>query len=349
MKKIIAYVLVAMMAISTLAACGGNEKNEDLQAAVDYIYAMYKDAGTSTAKDFERTAQVMVGSTKYAVEWTVNTDKVKVTVDGAVAKFDVDEKSEEEVAYEVTATVKDEKGNTASKTFKYTVPKFDGYGAIVKEAYKLEAGAKMDGACTLEGVITKIDTAWADNYKNITVTIQVGDLKDMPIMCYRLQATDKNNADENAKVAGLAVGDKITVTGTIKNYNGIIEFDAGCTLDALTKGEGSAEKPAGPTNLDVPANATATQIVELAFKLENGAKLTSNVTLTGVITKLGDINEKYGDRNVNFTVEGKDIYIYALKGDVANLKEGDTITVTGLIKNYNGTIEFDKPQLDAVK
>ena len=31
----------------------------------------------------------------------------------------------------------------------------------------------------------------------------------------------------------LAVGDTITVTGTIKNYNGTIEFDSGCTLDSI--------------------------------------------------------------------------------------------------------------------
>ena len=215
----------------------------------------------------------------------------------------------------------------------------------------------MDGACTLEGVITKIDTAWADNYKNITVTIQVGDLKDMPIMCYRLQATDKNNADENAKVAGLAVGDKITVTGTIKNYNGIIEFDAGCTLDALTKGEGgSTQKPSTDEakDLDVPAGATAAQIVDLAFKLESGKKLTSEVTLTGEIVsiKSAPAESTYtpGDWEAQLTikVEGKEILCYWVKGTEAQMKDlkvGDTLTVKGTIKNYNGTIEFDKPRV----
>ena len=35
----------------------------------------------------------------------------------------------------------------------------------------------------------------------------------------------------------LAVGDTITVSGTIKNYKGTIEFDKGCTLDAVVKAE----------------------------------------------------------------------------------------------------------------
>ena len=49
---------------------------------------------------------------------------------------------------------------------------------------------------------------------------------DKIVMAYRLKG---DGADK------LAVGDTITVTGTIKNYQGTIEFDAGCKLDAVTK------------------------------------------------------------------------------------------------------------------
>ena len=40
-------------------------------------------------------------------------------------------------------------------------------------------------------------------------------------------------------------------------------------------------------------------------------------------------------------LEGYTIQCYRLTGG-ADLSEGDTITVTGMIKNYKGTIEFDK-------
>lgn len=43
----------------------------------------------------------------------------------------------------------------------------------------------------------------------------------MRCQCYRLSG-------EGAET--LAVGDTITVSGTIKNYKGTIEFDKGCTL-----------------------------------------------------------------------------------------------------------------------
>ena len=86
---------------------------------------------------------------------------------------------------------------------------------IAESAYALESGETMAKAQTLTGEIKSIDTAYSEQYKNITVTIMVG---DYAIQCFRL----KGGAD-------LAVGDKITVTGTIKNYKGTIEFDAGCT------------------------------------------------------------------------------------------------------------------------
>ena len=51
-------------------------------------------------------------------------------------------------------------------------------------------------------------------------------LEDMPVQCYRLSG---EGADT------LAEGDTITVTGLLKNYKGTVEFDKGCTLDAVVK------------------------------------------------------------------------------------------------------------------
>ena len=93
-------------------------------------------------------------------------------------------------------------------------------------AYQLLDGEAMTSVNTLTGVISSIDTAYSEEYKNITVTIVVAGLEDYKVQCYRL-------AGEGA--AELAVGDTITVTGTIKNYKGTIEFDKGCTLDAVVK------------------------------------------------------------------------------------------------------------------
>ena len=89
-------------------------------------------------------------------------------------------------------------------------------------AYKLLEGEAQTAPKTITGTISSVDTAWSEDYQNITVTIVVAGLEDYKIMCYRLKG-------EGA--ADLKVGDVITVTGTLKNYKGTYEFDAGCTLN----------------------------------------------------------------------------------------------------------------------
>lgn len=102
---------------------------------------------------------------------------------------------------------------------------------IVNKAYELASGATLSGGpYTLTGTITKIDTAYSTQYKNISVTIVVdGADAEKPILCYRLKDGTYNG------VANLAVNDKITVKGTIKNYNGTVEFDQNCTLEAFVE------------------------------------------------------------------------------------------------------------------
>ena len=99
--------------------------------------------------------------------------------------------------------------------------------AILKALYALESGKSLDGKYTLTGVITKIDTAYSSQYKNVTVTIVVDGLTEYPVQCYRMKGTGADT---------IKVGDTITVTGTLKNYNGTKEYDTGCTLDSYTAG-----------------------------------------------------------------------------------------------------------------
>lgn len=111
--------------------------------------------------------------------------------------------------------------------------------AILDAAYGLGADETLSGGpYTLTGVISKIDTEWSDTYNNITVTIVCDGDTEHPIQCFRLKG-------EGAKE--LAVGDTITVTGEIKNYNGTIEYDAGCSLDKVVKAEGGNTTEPDPT------------------------------------------------------------------------------------------------------
>ncbi|MBQ9098810.1 MAG: hypothetical protein IJY50_05210, partial [Clostridia bacterium] len=198
----------------------------------------------------------------------------------------------------------------------YHASSLDSPEEIVDAAYDLEAGESLNGQFTLSGIITSIDIPYDDGYKNITVTIVVAGLADQPIKCFRLKGDG---------AATLAVGDNITVTGVIKNYNGTVEFDAGCTLDAVK---------------------TQAQIVDDLYALEQDKALAEKYTLTGVVT---EINEAYSTQYKNITVTikvadkaDKLVKCFRLKGTGADaIAVGDTITVYGELKNYGGTFEFN--------
>ena len=98
---------------------------------------------------------------------------------------------------------------------------------ILTEAYALATGAALPYEATLTGKIISIKTPYDSYWQNLTVTMEVAGFESMPIMCYRLSGEGAEN---------LAMGDIITVTGTITNYNGTIEFAQGCNLDAAVTG-----------------------------------------------------------------------------------------------------------------
>ena len=210
--------------------------------------------------------------------------------------------------------------DTATKTFSVTIlpaGASETMEDIVLAAYALGTGESMSEAKTLTGVITVINTPYAANYKNITVTIVVGDLTDKPIQCYRL----KNGADfsDDEGVAVLKVGDTITVTGTLKNYNGTIEFNTGCTLDAL--------EPYQMTDEDkVQAECDA-----LSVTFSDGAQLpTSGATYSDVEIEWESDNDMVSVDNATVSINN-------------TLQEGDnpvTVTVTATV--WLGDVEMTK-------
>ena len=347
MKKLIICVLMLALCLSAFAGCGSTEEAtpvDGLANAKEYLYTMYKNSPVTTPADYKVVGRVVISGVTYEVAWTADSDTVKfVKGEDGFVTVDVDEANPEELHYKLTATLTNAEGKTESITFEHKVPaaiiieEGISYAEIVDLAYKLEDGLAMDGTFRLCGTITKIDTPWSADYQNITVTIAIAGKEDMPIMCYRLKG---EGADK------LAVGEVITAEGVVKNYNGTIEFDAGCTLDYVHSA--NAEEPV------VPAPENPVEIVNAAYALKDGEILPYTATLTGKITEIGSpYSEQYGNITVTIAVadaEDKPIVCFRLKGDGADkLAVGDTITVTGTIKNYQGTIEFDAGcKLDAV-
>ena len=332
MKKVLAWVLLLAMCLSLFAGCGKKPETSttntaDLEAALEYIKTVYKKPSEKTPKDFQRISNVPVNGKNYEVVWTADIGEEYIKIvkgnDGMVT-IDVNEEVESDVKYVLTATIYDEAGNKVSHSWNHMIPAAGNMLSIVEDAYKLESGESMDYEVTLTGKIVSIDTPWDAGYKNITVTIAVEGAEDKPIQCYRLSGEGADKLKPN---------DIITVTGKLKNYNGTIEFDAGCTLDNVIVGE-KIEAPTDPK-----------QILKEAYALAEGGALPYEATLTGVITKVNtEYNPQYKNVTVTIEVGGdktKPIQCYRLAGTGADkIGKGDTITVTGWIVNYKGTVQF---------
>jgi len=231
MKKLIA--LLTLLALCCTACIGFAETTDaDLTAARSYLRMMYKNSPETTMTDYEVVGVLNIGGVEYPVEWTTDSETIKIIVnENKTVTIDVDEKNPEEVFYVLTGTIKNAAGESVSVSFNHKVPAamiLEGlsYEEIVAAAYTLEDGIAMEEPQRLFGTIVKIPTPYSEQYGNITVDIQIGDLADQLIQCYRLSGEG---------VADLKVGDQITVEGILKNYKGTIEFDAGCQLVAVVK------------------------------------------------------------------------------------------------------------------
>ena len=298
---------------------------EGVTAAQKYLRAIYKDATVKTAADYVLSGVIRIGTDEYAVTWETNTEDAVPTKaeDGKTWTVVVNKSAAADTEYVLTGTVEDAAGNKLSVEFPHMLPKgvvITRYDQIVNMAYGLEDGEATKEAFRLCGVISEIPTPWSDEYGNITVNMIVDGIEDKVIQCYRLKG---EGADK------LAVGDKITVEGIIKNYKGTIEFDKDCQLIGMG---------------DIPNLA---KVVEEAYTLEDGQAQKAPTVLCGVIAEIPTPwSDEYGNITVNIVVgdlQDKPIQCYRLSGEGADkLAVGDTIAVFGTIKNYKGTIEFDK-------
>lgn len=331
MKKIISIALLLVMMLSLFAGCAKEDTPDTgsgLDKAKEYLEGMYKSDPVDTPADYTLVGVVRVEGVDYNVEWSADSDKITAKRNDKMVTIDVPENSAEEIKYVLTATISDAEGNKVTTTFNRRIPAAAAAGLTMEEivelAYQLEDGEVMEGNATLTGVITSVKTPYDPGYQNITVKIQIGELSDKLIECYRLKG-------EGA--ADLCVGDTITVTGSLKNYSGTIEFDAGCSLDNVVPGE-RVQAPEDPK-----------EIMDAAYALEEGKSLPYEATLTGVIS---EINTPYdsGYKNLSMTIviegcEDKPLYCYRAKGEGAEtLAVGDTVSVTGYLMNYKGGVQY---------
>ena len=214
---------------------------------------------------------------------------------------------------------------------------------IVNDAYKLAEGEEL-GEFTLTGVIISAEE-YNTKYSSITVVIVVEGLTDKPIKCYGMKV---ENADS------VAVNDTITVTGTIKNYNGTVEFDANCTYkdrvignSTISVAENSSDKAtvtfentSGQNGTNVNFTVAASEGYEIVSVKVNGVVVeavdgTYTATFKGNLSVLVETKEAGSLAPVvaatfDFTKQG-----YANAAEVSSLTVGDySVTFASGSKYY---------------
>lgn len=214
---------------------------------------------------------------------------------------------------------------------------------VVDMTYTLNDGESLDNAFTFQGVITKIGTAYSEQYKNITVTIQIGNKTDKLIDCYRLSGEG---------VANLKVGDTITVKGTPNRYKSTYQLK-NCTLISIDQAAPAAASLARGPRAAAPTVDQMEAWVEAAYALTADGDVPGKPhTLVGVITS---VPYKYSTSNKNITVvicvgdlADKTVKLNYLSGEGCDqIGVGDTITVEGTLQKYNGSVSMYKATMTA--
>ena len=151
-----------------------------------------------------------------------------------------------------------------------------------------------DGAVyTINGYVTSIQTAYNDQYHNIT--FWMADAADGGNVLEAYRAACAAEADAPA------VGDKVSVTGSLTKYNTTPEFAAGCTFTIIERGEPQPE-------VEIET-LTVAEAIAATLTLEDGATSTVDYIVEGYVVNAGDFS--WGSKQ----------QIFFLADDAANTAE----------------------------
>ena len=345
----------------------GAAENEGLQKAAKYLKALYNTAPVETGVDFERTTIVPVGTVQYTVTWAVNVaeDLVKIVAgENNTVVIDVNEDNQTETAYKLTATVSDKDGNKKEVVFDHILPKAvakDGTEFSVAEIIAMGAAKEhntyTDYKYKVTGVITEV---YNTQYGNMKITDDAGNI----LTIYGTFSADGTLRYDAMDVKPVA-GDTVTIYGIVGQYNGTPQIKNGWIV-AHTPGEGGTTEdptepstPADPTTPTEPkptdpvtppvsepaADSTLSvkDAINLALSKEHNIYTTGKYYVTGKITEI--YNTQYG--NMKITDDAGNILTiygtYSADGSTrfdamsSQPKVGDTVTIYGIVGQYNGT------------
>ena len=379
MKKFIAIALMLAMCLGLFAACGENntptepvETKNPLASAAAYLKTMYKDKAGKVLRDFELVSVVTIDGTKYDIEWTTDAaeENVKIVAgENGKVTIDINEKPAEQVDFTLTATVKDSAGKSEQTSLKFYVPPVKEVEIVDDKIVILnpDSGKYVSGTDylytsssgsqkhELELVDDKASALQMTARKNDdgTVTFVTNDGKFLMADGTNVQIVAEEGEHTKFVLEATEGGQFIKcANATYNDKPQYLEIYSGYLT---VYGMNESKAAIYTFQLESVGGSSQAAILEAAYALGEDESLSGGpFTLTGVISSIDtEWSDEYKNITVTIICDGdKDhpMKCFRLQGDGAkDLAVGDTITVTGEIKNYKGTIEFDaKCNLDKV-
>ena len=326
MKKLVSILLLLALCVTVFVACNNDpvETDTGLTDAGKYLFNLYKDMAEVTATDYDVVKKVMIGTTAYNIEWSVDVAEgvtIKDSTEEGYFTVDVNEKTPTDITYTLTATIKDESGNTVQKTFTHKIP-----------AYKLftyaEYAAAEDGSAvvvegTVIGIFSKSNGSSSNGLYMQDPNNEGG---------YYVYGMDK---DPSADL-GIKLGMTVSATGEKDTYNGTYEI-----INATVTVTDSAVKDVAPVDYtEIFTNASA--LTDAALVERQSMLVTiKGVEITGQDEASGYFKFKLGDKETYVRISSSNNCI--TKDEIAAFKAGHTehavwsANVTGIVSLYSGS------------
>ena len=345
MKKLITIFMCLALCLSLFVACGNKQGGEEQQggdavsnltSAGDYLFSLYKDDAEVTPSDFDVVGRVMVDGVAYAVEWSVDVTEGVTIKESEKAGFftvDINEKTETEIAYKLTATIKSESGETVQKSFNRKVPAYKEF------SYADYAAAANGDVVAVKGVVIGIFSKTNGSSGN---GVYIQDLKNEGgYYVYGLVDAKDPEAD-----LGLKVGMTVEATGAKDTYNGLYEV-VNASISIIDE---SIKEVAPVDYTEAYTNAKALSDAALVER-QSMLVTVKGVEITGQETSSGYYKFKLADKEAYVRIPSSNNCI--TKDEQEAFKKlhtdnfGYTADVTGIVQLYSGNFYLIPVSADA--
>lgn len=348
MKKTFTLVLLSLFILLFVFSCAtskGNEKssesvveesnNEDeaLQAARSGVRNLYKnessDKRTVTGSDYTVTGLATGLGEKFTVTWSSDSNDVVVVGNGEESvKIDVNEKTEKDINYTLTATITSKSGKSTTVSFDRVVPAF-------KElTFSEYVATATSSPVVVKGRVTAIISKTNGNSSN---GLYLQDEKEGGYYVY--------NMSDDPVTLGLEKGVLVQASGIRDTYSGTYEITSGAV--EVLDGKKDVE-PSDYTTIF----SNATSLKDASLVREQGRLVTiKDVEITGEDTSNGYFKFKKG--NLETYVRISSSVCPLIKDDQKTFKAehaahfGWKADVTGVVCLYDGAFYLTPVTKDA--